>query len=157
MFEEFFTGLGMEGGLEHRGHRMAWKYTATLMNKVWISYVKENPVCEHLSYIQNITIGAPTDPIMSSFLLTVVWVQEAEQSVQQVSDDGPQLLCGGVVDQLLGLRSISCGERLAAGAQWHTQPLNSVVSQVELQLQLDAVLVGWENTLVLLHYLVWFS
>lgn len=30
------------------------------------------------------------------------------------------------------------------------------MSQVELQLQLGAVLVGRENTLVLLHHFVWF-
>lgn len=54
---------------------------------------------------------------MSSSLLTVVGMQEAKQRVQQVSDDGPKLLCGGIVDQLQGLQSISCGERLAAGTQ----------------------------------------
>lgn len=79
---------------------------------------------------------------MSSSLLTVVGVQEAKERIQQVSDDGPQLLGGGVVDELLSLWSIGCGERLAAGTQRHAQPLDGVVSQVELQLELDAVLVG---------------
>lgn len=54
---------------------------------------------------------------MSSSLLTIVGVQQAEQRVQQVADDGPQLLCGGVVDQLLGLWNPRCRKRLAAGTQ----------------------------------------
>lgn len=60
------------------------------------------------------------------------------------------------MDQLLRLWCIDSVKRLADGAQGHSQTLYCMVSQVELQLQLDAVLVGRKNTLVLLHYLVWF-
>lgn len=84
-------------------------------------------------------------------------MQQAQQCVQQVSNDGPQLLRRRVVHQLLALGSAACGQRLAVGAQRHAQPLHGVVSQVELQLQLDAVLVGREDSLVLLHHLVGFS
>lgn len=89
-------------------------------------------------------------------LLTIVGVQEAQQSVQKVLNDCPELLSGGVVDQLLRLWCADRVKGLADGAQCHSQPLHCVVSQVELQLQLDAVLVGRKHTLVLLHHLVWF-
>ena len=84
-------------------------------------------------------------------------MQQAEQRVQQVSYDGPELLRGGALDQLVGVvaaAAASPGWDPAPGAQRHTQPLHGVVCQVELQLQLDAVLVGQEDPLVLLHRLV---
>lgn len=58
------------------------------------------------------------------------------------------------MDQLLRLRGVGGGQRLAVAPQRHAQSLHGVVSQVELQLQLDAVLVGREDSLVLLHHLV---
>lgn len=82
-------------------------------------------------------------------------MQKAEQGVQQVADDCPELLGGGNMNE--PLRVPSFGQTLPAGPQRHPQPLDGVVGQVKLQLQLDAVLVGGENPLVLFHHLVWFS
>lgn len=88
--------------------------------------------------------------------LTIVGVQEAQKSIQKVLNDCPELLSGGVMDQFLRLRCLDGVQGLADGAQSHSQTLHCMVSQVELQLQLDAVLVGRKNTLILLHHLVWF-
>lgn len=60
------------------------------------------------------------------------------------------------MDQLLSLWGIDRVKGLADGTQGHSQTLHCMVSQVELQLQLDAVLIGRKNALVLLHHLVWF-
>lgn len=78
VFEELLTGLGMEGTLEHQGHRVAWKYTDRWMIEVQINNVQQDAVRLQLA-----------DTAMSSSLLTIVGVQQAEQRVQQVADDGP--------------------------------------------------------------------
>lgn len=44
-------------------------------------------------YVQNMTNFAATGLVLSS-LLTIIRVQETQKSIQQVSDDGPQLFCG---------------------------------------------------------------
>lgn len=79
-------------------------------------------------------------------------MQQAEQGVQQVPDDGAELFGGRVVDQLLWL--IGLGRPGASGSQRHPQPLNCMVSQVKLQLQLDAVLIGRKHSGVLLYGLI---
>ena len=84
--------------------------------------------------------------------LTVGGVQKAEEGVQQVADHRAELLRGRAVDELAGV--VDVGQHLAVGAQRHAQPLHGVVSQVELQLQLHAVLIRREDALVLLHRLV---
>lgn len=80
--------------------------------------------------------------------LTITAVQQTEKCVQKVSDDSSELLCRRVLYQLsrvVGLRQV-----FPCGSQRHAQPLDSVMRQVELQLELNAVLVGRENTGILL-------
>lgn len=118
--------------------------------------MKDGWINECVTSNERIGLLMKNEPVHHKRLLTIVGVQEAQQSVQKVLNDCPELLSGGAVDQLLRPRRMDRVQGLADGAQSHSQTLHCMVSQVQLQLQLDAVLVGGENTLVLLHHLVWF-
>lgn len=98
--------------------------------------------------------------VMSFSCLTVVGVQQAEQRVQQVADGGAELLGGGVLHQLRERLIVSGAAEWAGqarGPQRHAQPLHGLRSQIELQLQLGAVMVCGEHPRVLLQSFIRFA
>lgn len=92
--------------------------------------------------------------------LTVAGVQQAEQRVQKVADGSAQLFGGGVLHQLcewlIGCRRTEWAGQ-AGGAQRHAQPLHRLRSQVQLELQLCAVMISRENTRVLFQSFIRFT